>query len=466
MVYNKFRYILVKAHRYWQNFNETIQIKTLIYIMILLLLSWYLIIVNNVLNINGISLSNIKSTTLYVFGLRDYNEIYAPTFLWKFGIAMISDKHDEIKNVIYDIKADIIYDIESFNNIRNGDIIWIRDLQLFHFVNKILPNIDKYFTLIIATNIDWIIPLHYNKIYKLNKYNYLYTKENENIFTKLMRNKYLLYVFAENYDTSLDDKYDNIEMMPLGMDFHTAFVGPIQGLSKFGHYDSLSMQEYKIKQLLNGNKMRKLKDRKFKIYVDNSLNIIEKYGYQKYQNWLNTWHNKFGLNWKATNNYTQLINNLYSERDKYRKFWYRSWVQWNINNNIDKENKNLFHIDRNSYNQYLSFLKRSEYVFSLSPFGNGLDCHRTYESLLFGNIIIIQSSPLDKLFKKHDLPVIIINDFKQINQTMLRYWYQKYKNKISLNNPNTRYKLTNHYWMSYIRKSTLQKLQKITAQKL
>ena len=87
-------------------------------------------------------------------------------------------------------------------------------------------------------------------------------------------------------------------------------------------------------------------------------------------------------------------------------------------------------------------MKRSKFIFSLSPFGNGLDC------------------PLDILYKKHDFPIIIINNLNQINNTMLNYWYNKYKNKISLNNPITRYKLTNYYWISYIRNKTLNKLQK------
>merc|ERR1711997_73620 len=103
-------------------------------------------------------------------------------------------------------------------------------------------------------------------------------------------------------------------------------------------------------------------------------------------------------------------------------------------------------------------MKRSEFIFSLSPFGNGLDCHRTYESLLFGNIVIVQTSPLDILYTKHDLPVVIINDFNEINKTMLNYWYNKYKNKTYLKNSNTRYKLTSNYWISYIKQNTLKKM--------
>ena len=54
----------------------------------------------------------------------------------------------------------------------------------------------------------------------------------------------------------------------------------------------------------------------------------------------------------------------------------------------------------NSYNTY---------NFGLSPFGNGLDCHRTWEMLLFGMIPVVKSSSLDPLYD--DLPVVIVKEW-------------------------------------------------------
>eukprot|EP01083_Nonionella_stella_P010563 30067_1 len=420
-----------------QHCNVTIKIKrkTLMCLIATFIFIWYLILCHNVLHLARPSLSHIKSTVSYLFALRDYDDVHNPTFVWKFGIAMLSDKHDPMAHILQTSRTDAIYDIDAFANIRNGDVVWIKELQLFDFVHKILPHVDQYFSLIIATNLAWVTPLHY-------------APRDAHIFEKLMSNSYVLYVYAENYDGSLDDKFDNIEAIPIGFDFHTAFTSPKKGLQMFGHFDTPSRQEHKIKQLLNGDALTKYGDRKLQIYLDHSLNIVDQYSHTKYEQWLKIGNEKFGTDWKSTN-HTELLIKLYSERDKYRKMWYRTWVLATIANNP------LFYIDKNAYNQYDGFAKRAEYVFSLSPFGNGIDCHRTYEALLFGNIVITQSSPLDKMFIKHDLPIVIINSYKEINQTMLQYWYNKYKDKISLNSANTKYKLTSHYWMSYIRQNAL-----------
>ena len=51
-------------------------------------------------------------------------------------------------------------------------------------------------------------------------------------------------------------------------------------------------------------------------------------------------------------------------------------------------------------------------MFALSPRGNGLDCHRTWELLFFGVVPIIKSSGLDILYD--GLPVVIVNDWSDV----------------------------------------------------
>ncbi|MCF7852602.1 MAG: hypothetical protein K9M07_05115 [Simkaniaceae bacterium] len=64
---------------------------------------------------------------------------------------------------------------------------------------------------------------------------------------------------------------------------------------------------------------------------------------------------------------------------------------------------------------YLIDMKQSHFI--LSPFGNGLDCHRTWEALLMGAIPIVESSPLDCLFD--GLPVLIVKNLYLLNETFL-----------------------------------------------
>ena len=52
------------------------------------------------------------------------------------------------------------------------------------------------------------------------------------------------------------------------------------------------------------------------------------------------------------------------------------------------------------------------YKFALSPFGRGLDCHRTWELLFFGVVPIVKTSGMDPLYK--GLPVVIVNDWDDL----------------------------------------------------
>jgi hypothetical protein len=82
----------------------------------------------------------------------------------------------------------------------------------------------------------------------------------------------------------------------------------------------------------------------------------------------------------------------------------------------------------------------SSYKFVVSPHGNGLDCHRTWEALILGCIPIVRTSCLDPLFS--GLPVLIVQqwsdvtqellnnfkpDYSEIQKLTLEYWSEKFK---------------------------------------
>ncbi|CAF1348209.1 unnamed protein product [Didymodactylos carnosus] len=68
-----------------------------------------------------------------------------------------------------------------------------------------------------------------------------------------------------------------------------------------------------------------------------------------------------------------------------------------------------------SFSTYLDDVGNSKFV--LSPQGNGLDCHRTWEALLMGAIPIVHTSELDFLFR--DLPVVIVKSWSEISENYL-----------------------------------------------
>ncbi|WP_245279151.1 hypothetical protein [Mesorhizobium loti] len=56
----------------------------------------------------------------------------------------------------------------------------------------------------------------------------------------------------------------------------------------------------------------------------------------------------------------------------------------------------------------------SQYPLVVSTVGNGLDCHRTWELLYLGCIVVTKTSPLDPLYE--GLPVIIVDDWHQLRR--------------------------------------------------
>jgi hypothetical protein len=100
-----------------------------------------------------------------------------------------------------------------------------------------------------------------------------------------------------------------------------------------------------------------------------------------------------------------------------------------------------------SFSQYLATMKNCQTV--ISPRGNGLDCHRTWEALYLGCKVICDKNPLSTIFKKMGLDIFLFegldydsayneaqgvsSDVKNINKWLLLSTYKNiidnYKSK-------------------------------------
>ena len=104
----------------------------------------------------------------------------------------------------------------------------------------------------------------------------------------------------------------------------------------------------------------------------------------------------------------------------------------------------LVYYEPSKLERYDTWKKQMKYVFVASPHGNGLDCHRTWEALCLGCIVIVKTSPLDDLYD--GLPVLIVEEWSCITEAVLLETIEKCRNmgfyydKLSLN-----------YWMDKIR---------------
>jgi hypothetical protein len=90
--------------------------------------------------------------------------------------------------------------------------------------------------------------------------------------------------------------------------------------------------------------------------------------------------------------------------------------------------------------------EKTRYAFVVSPHGNGLDCHRTWESLALGNIVIVKRSPLDALYE--GLPVVIVDRWEEVTTVNLRRWHAQYGGLCTA--PEVQQRLTNQYWIERI----------------
>ena len=71
--------------------------------------------------------------------------------------------------------------------------------------------------------------------------------------------------------------------------------------------------------------------------------------------------------------------------------------------------------------------RNSRYRFALSPPGNGMDCHRTWEAVYLGIVPVVKSGPLDALFA--DLPVLVVKQWEELSADMLRAQWERLSKK-------------------------------------
>jgi hypothetical protein len=90
---------------------------------------------------------------------------------------------------------------------------------------------------------------------------------------------------------------------------------------------------------------------------------------------------------------------------------------------------------------------KGQYAFSISPHGNGLDCHRTWEDLVLGCIVIVKTSSLDPLYE--GLPVVIVTDWSEVTTENLDKWLLKYGDAFT--NQKYRKRLMHDYWIERLR---------------
>lgn len=79
---------------------------------------------------------------------------------------------------------------------------------------------------------------------------------------------------------------------------------------------------------------------------------------------------------------------------------------------VVRKNPHLFELPIAKSDRETTWTQQSHYQFVVSPHGNGLDCHRTYEAIALGCIPIVKRSGISDLFLK--LPVLVLDDWDEM----------------------------------------------------
>ncbi|PIS03214.1 MAG: hypothetical protein COT85_04110 [Chlamydiae bacterium CG10_big_fil_rev_8_21_14_0_10_42_34] len=277
------------------------------------------------------------------------------------------------------------FDPSSYAGIQKGDIVWVKSCFIKQFYKKVLPHVKNRFVLVISDG-DESFPSNSH----LGKH-----------LDRLIKHKMIGHIFAQNCD--YQGSSSKVSHLPIGVDFHT--MAYKEGVS-WGAKASPQEQEQALKEVLNELKPTSL--RKKRAFVDFQHS--------------NTMNGSFNREKEFGENRATIFETL----------------------------KNTGLIDYGNRMARLDLWKtKGQYAFSISPHGNGLDCHRTWEDLILGCIVIVKTSPLDPLYK--DLPVVIVKNWEEITEENLQKWLDQYKDAFT--NPSFREKLTNAYWLNKIKKA-------------
>jgi len=207
-------------------------------------------------------------------------------------------------------------------------------------------------------------------------------------FKSLISNNYLIKWFAQNTQIKNIPK---MVQLPIGLDYHTISNNPNFRWVIEGEGTTPKCQEEILFDLIK--KMDPFYERNYKIYV----------------------------------NFVKHGNSRLNQRVEV----------------FEKINNELLEINLDSLKRTDTWINMTKYAFVLSPFGIGMDCHRTWEALCLGAIPIVCAPNFEKLFE--DLPILNVNDWSEITSELLINTINKFKikkfnyNKLSLN-----------YWKKYI----------------
>jgi len=243
------------------------------------------------------------------------------------------------------------FPVSIYKNIKDNDIVYVVSSVLNKFVNNILPDIESNNIKIVLVTGSSItsVPTELSEKHKID------------YIEKIANNSCIKHWFSQNYDLKDNNKHEKISAIPLGIDYHTVQTGKC--LWDWGPVKTALQQEEEL------------------------MNIAKE-------------SNNFDIRTNKTFSFFHF--KMFKRHNKDRHFAVKALKNKPFNYTLKKR------CPRNE-----TWNNITNYKFIVSPHGNGLDCHRTYEAMFLGSIPIVKTSPLDVIYK--DMPIIILKDWDNIS---------------------------------------------------
>ncbi|MBM3194485.1 MAG: hypothetical protein FJZ60_01840 [Chlamydiae bacterium] len=306
-------------------------------------------------------------------------------YIWNFGLRNICTVGVESTPQEYFKTVEYPFHLCQYQKIQKNDLVWIRPTFVEMFYREILPHLNESIVLLINDG-DETFPKNCGLTPTEVEY--------------FLGHPKIKHIFCQNLDYWGESK--KITPIPIGIDFHSiAYKG-----GYWGENGSPSAQEHFLKRVIASSPPTS--ERKKRIFVDFQHSESMRASFSRYL-----------------------------EFHEDRRSIFKKILKTGLVDFTKKLSRNkLWKI-------------KGQYAFSVSPWGNGLDCHRTWEDLALGCIVIVKTSPLDPLYK--DLPVVIIQDWDEITKENLDKWMNLFPD--ASNNPKFRKRLKNTFWIEKIMES-------------
>lgn len=267
----------------------------------------------------------------------------------------------------------------DYKNIREGALLQVCPQALEKFVNIILPTINVRFRLL-TNNSDKTLPDDYPVEVK-----------------SILSNPYLIHWFSQNWIGN----NEKVTRIPIGLDYHTLIPQPL----KFTWLKNVEQVH------LWGIKKNPL---------DQERDLLD----------------------------IKLTSKPFWERELkcYSNYFSRRYTRYGSTDRVEANSI----IPERLCSYQISYVYRNECwknmikcAFVVSPFGNGYDCHRTWEALILGCIPIVKRCGIEPVFD--DLPVWVVDNWNEVTSENMKAKVEEFKDKTF-----NYQKLTLSYWKSKI----------------